>query len=393
MTDFFYFGCYFCLFITAYLLFFHTSTYQTYSSKILGCVMSVYAISITGYLLVISELILAVPFLYKTFAPFNLLIPPLGYLYIRSVVQNERKIGWNDFFHFIPFLIFVGSYTPFYLMPIQEKWTLVNAVVHNFSNNFKSQDGIISEGGYYLARLIQAVLYVYFQWRLINNAEKQATVRFAIPHKSSVIKWLKFFTFMPMVTMLGIVAIYILVMTTSGNAQVGSTNWYSLVVSLSVFSFSVYLLLNPKLLYGIPFSGNPEPQKISRKEDADSDADLGDIYAKDIKIIEEHINNEKICLTPNLSINLFSVMIGIPARDLSFIINNHYKLRFNDFINRHRIDYIVEKIEAGSLNQYTLESLSTEAGFLNKATFNSAFKKHIGSTPSEYIQLNRNKIA
>ena len=286
--------------------------------------MTVYAISITGYLLIISELMLSVPFLYKTFAPFNLLIPPLGYLYIRAVVQNERKIGWNDFFHFIPFLIFVGSYTPFYLMPIQEKWTIVNAVVHNYSNNFKSQDGIISETGYYATRLLQAIIYVYFQWRLIVSAQKQEVVQFTNPHKSSVIKWLKFFTFMPMITMLGIVVIFILVMSTSANAQIGSTNWYSLVVSMSVFSFSVYLLLNPKLLYGMPFSGNIESPKTIKKEGASLAADFGDMYASDIQIIEDCINKEKIFLTPNLNINLLSVRMGIPARDLSFIINNHY---------------------------------------------------------------------
>lgn len=393
MADFFYFGSYFCLLITAYLLFFHTSTYQTHSSKILGFVLIVYAISITGYLLLISELILTVPYLYKTFAPFNLLIPPLGYLYIRAVVQNERKIKWNDFFHFVPFLIFVVSYTPFYLMPINEKLEIVNAVLTNRSQNITSQDGIIPEAGYYLARFIQSVVYVYFQWSLISNAEKQTTVTFAIPHKASVIKWLKFFTFMPMIAFLAIIAIVLVVMNSAGNAKGGSTNSYSLIVSMSIFSFSVYLLLNPRLLYGIPFTGNFEVAKKVNKELVNSEQDFGDIYAKDIQIIEDAFKKDKIFLTPNLNINLLSVQIGIPARDLSFIINNHYKSRFTDFINKYRIGYVVEKLEQGWLDQFTLQALSTTAGFVNKATFNTAFKKHVGLTPSEYIQLKSDKIA
>lgn len=392
MTDFFFFGCYFCLLITAYLLFFHTSTYQTYSSKILGFVMTVYAISITGYLLIISELMLSVPFLYKTFAPFNLLIPPLGYLYIRAVVQNERKISWNDFFHFIPFLIFVGSYTPFYFMPIQEKWTIVNAVVHNYSNNYKSQDGIIPEGVYYIIRFFQSFLYVYFQWRLIRKAQKQESITFTIPHKSAVIKWLKFFTFMPMVAMLGLVAIFVVVLLSKGDEQSASTSWYSLIVAMSIFSFSVYLLLSPRLLYGIPFFDFKEIDQVVGKGTGHTLADLGTTYANDIYIIETLFIKERLFLTPNLSISLVSVTIGIPARDLSFIINNHYKLRFNDFVNKFRIDYITEQINKGWLRNYTIESLFTSAGFVNKATFNAAFKKHKNDTPSGYIKKFNNVI-
>lgn len=357
--------------------------------------MLVYAISITGYLLVISQLMLRVPFLYKTFAPFNLLIPPLGYLYIRSVVQNERRISWNDFFHFIPFLIFVGSYTPFYLMPTGEKRGMVDAVVHNFTQNFKSQDGIIPEWGYYLARFVQAICYVYFQWSLIKKAAKQEIVQFAIPHKKAVIKWLKFFTFMPMLSMLGIVVIFLFAMNAKTNAQVGTSNIYSIIVSLSIFSFSVYLLFNPQLLYGISVFkiSDSNSSKAIKIENESSVKKMGDQFDQDIFLIEQAMQKDQIFLTPNLSINLLSVNLGIPARDLSFIINNHYKLRFNDFINRHRIQYIVDAIDHGWLDQYTLESLSNKAGFVNKATFNAAFKKHIGSTPSEYVQFKANITA
>lgn len=392
MTDFLFFGCYFCLLITAYLLFFHSSAYQTYSSKVLGFVMIVYAISITGYLLILSEWILYIPLLYKTFAPFNLLIPPLGYFYIRAVVKNERKISRKDYFHFIPFFVFVLSYTPFYIMPYQEKWDIVYKVVHDYSNNYKSQDGIIPESIYYLVRFVQAFIYVYFQWRLIRSAEKEVSITFTIPHKASVIQWLKFFTLMPMGALLGLIAIFIVVLSTSSGLQSGSAGWYSLIVSMSVFSFSVYLLLNPKLLYGIPF-GPAEIQTSESKVQTLNEIDLGSTYAHDILLIENAFLKDKLYLTPNLNINQLSVLLGIPARDLSFIINNHYKLRFNDFINKYRIDFVVEKIEQGWLDRFTLQALASTAGYVNKTTFNNAFKKHVGHTPSEYIQLKRDQIA
>ena len=41
----------------------------------------------------------------------------------------------------------------------------------------------------------------------------------------------------------------------------------------------------------------------------------------------------------------------------------------------------------GYLNKFTVESLSKEAGFSSKSTFNVAFKKVNLCTPSEYIAL------
>jgi AraC-like DNA-binding protein len=143
-------------------------------------------------------------------------------------------------------------------------------------------------------------------------------------------------------------------------------------------------LLNPEVLYGIPFITsikNGTNSEIS-KEDKEL---IINMYAKEIHKIEEAFKTDLIFLQSNLNINKLAVILEIPAKNLSFIINNHYNQRFTDFLNLHRIDYIIEKMKGDYLEKYTLESLSMEAGFVNKATFNSAFKKQMKCTPSEFL--------
>jgi AraC-like DNA-binding protein len=109
------------------------------------------------------------------------------------------------------------------------------------------------------------------------------------------------------------------------------------------------------------------------------------MYANEIHKIENAFKADLIFLQSNLNINKLAVILEIPSKNLSFIINNHYNQRFTDFLNLHRINYIISKMQGEYLEKYTLESLSLEAGFVNKATFNSAFKKQMKCTPSEFL--------
>ena len=71
---------------------------------------------------------------------------------------------------------------------------------------------------------------------------------------------------------------------------------------------------------------------------------------------------------------------------LSAYINRQMGVRFNDFLNRHRINSCREYINRGMASDITLEALSEMCGFNNRNTFITAFKKFTGVTPSEYIR-------
>ena len=59
--------------------------------------------------------------------------------------------------------------------------------------------------------------------------------------------------------------------------------------------------------------------------------------------------------------------------------------RFNDFLNKYRIEYITKKINKTYLTNFTMEAIANEAGFASKSSFNLAFKKFNQCTPTEYL--------
>ncbi len=66
-------------------------------------------------------------------------------------------------------------------------------------------------------------------------------------------------------------------------------------------------------------------------------------------------------------INEVAIGIEIPARELSYILNQHFNQRFTDFVNGHRFQAVTEQIKQGFHDRYTIETLSKQVGFLLKA--------------------------
>jgi hypothetical protein len=166
-------GSIFCSVITVYLLFYRTDSNQLFSSRILGVFFIANTWCALAYLLIISGWIIYIPHFYKTAAPFNYLIPPLGYLYIRTLLKNEVAFQKYDWLHFIPFVAFVINYLPLYTMGATEKSKLVALLIEDYSINYTSKDGIFPEYISRAARIIQIPIYLFLQWQLLLTFNKK----------------------------------------------------------------------------------------------------------------------------------------------------------------------------------------------------------------------------
>ncbi len=103
-----------------------------------------------------------------------------------------------------------------------------------------------------------------------------------------------------------------------------------------------------------------------------------------ILVLQEYMEKEKPYLKPDISLKELSGLVAIPHRHLSQIINENLHQNFYDFISKYRIEEAKRLLsEAG--NKTILEILYT-VGFNSKSSFNSAFKKFTGITPSKYKQ-------
>ena len=104
------------------------------------------------------------------------------------------------------------------------------------------------------------------------------------------------------------------------------------------------------------------------------------------KKLDALIQKEKPYLEPELTLPDIANKLHVGTHLLSKVINEMYQKNFHDFINSYRIEEFKHLAKQPKFRGYTIVSVAMEAGFNSKTSFNRAFKKIVGITPSEYLK-------
>ncbi|MFK7887535.1 MAG: helix-turn-helix transcriptional regulator [Gammaproteobacteria bacterium] len=110
-------------------------------------------------------------------------------------------------------------------------------------------------------------------------------------------------------------------------------------------------------------------------------------YAEVLTRIDQLMHTEELFREPALTIAVLAKRSGYPQYLVSEAINRERGGNFYDYVNRWRIEAVKESIDAVRANAkpaQTIIDVAYAAGFTAKSTFNKAFKRYAGMTPSAY---------
>ena len=107
-------------------------------------------------------------------------------------------------------------------------------------------------------------------------------------------------------------------------------------------------------------------------------------------LIEINMENEKHFLKRDFTIEMLSKDINTARCYVSQVINEKFNMHFNSFINEYRIKEARRLISDPNKRHFTIETIAREVGFGSKSTFNAAFKKYTGITPSFFYRSLKN---
>jgi AraC-like DNA-binding protein len=100
--------------------------------------------------------------------------------------------------------------------------------------------------------------------------------------------------------------------------------------------------------------------------------------------IENLVKGERLFLEPEVSLAMLSKNLKISTQKISYAINTRAGCNFNEYINRQRVEYAANLLNKKEGIALTIASIGTEAGFNSLSSFNQAFKKVTGKTPSQF---------
>lgn len=100
--------------------------------------------------------------------------------------------------------------------------------------------------------------------------------------------------------------------------------------------------------------------------------------------LEQYIDQHKSFLNGDLRLKDIADELNLSTHVLSQVINEQFDQSFSDFINMKRVEEAKRLLtDPGKVNEKII-GIAYDCGFNNKTSFNNAFKKFTGVSPSAY---------
>lgn len=298
---------------------------------------------------------------------------PVFYLYIISVCYADFKLRPKYLLHLLPFLIVNLVLSPrFYTVGVASKISFI-----------QNRQNMIEFQFLHILIHLQIITYITAVFSVLRKSKTLYLENFAGKSVSSY-NWL--FQFTIVLTILYLVALLKNILKFSDYPHISEWLKIGLLVS-SLFVFCWYLfkaLNNPDIFRNIDSKLKLVSELVSEENSREQSTLAEQKHNEELVKLRKYMVEKKPFLNPPLTIQDVSNELEIPVRDLSLLINHQIGQHFYDFVNTYRIENAMDILKDDTKNKVTILEILYQVGFNSKSSFNTAFKKHTGITPTIY---------
>ncbi|MEJ0033369.1 MAG: helix-turn-helix domain-containing protein [Bacteroidota bacterium] len=354
-----------CLFLIALISI--KGSRNSFASRLIILLLIILGMTNIGYLVTSSELSQKVPELILLAFGGMWIFGPVFYLYSRAIVDQDFKWKHIYWLHFIPYLYQVGL-NIYLLYSLDHEFFLV------FMNHFKKGLlGILLREKISIAiQIVQMSVYLVMTLLWIRKFKLKIGSAQFIVSMTERVKWLNSLAFSFWMFLVPVIFLYFMVVFRGFHDPL--TNYsYTLVTSLIIFMLAYKLALSPELL-------SPDFAQKYRAY-MQFEGDEGVQYVEKIRNL---MTTKRLFTNPDLSLAILAEELKLPTHQLSKLINEKFGKSFTDLVNEYRVEEFIAKMNDPKYQNFSLYGIALDVGFNSKSTFNTAFKKITGKTPSEF---------
>jgi AraC-like DNA-binding protein len=312
---------------------------------------------------------------------FTFLQLPTFYLYIVSVCYSDFKLKPKHLIHIIPFII-----ANLILLPRFYSVNLASKII--FLENNSSMLEIQFN---HIFIHFQIVFYIIAAFMILRKAKKIYLENYTGASMESL-NWLFQFTlalsFFYSIALLKNIFKFSTYTNISEWLKIGLFLFELLIISWYLFK----ALNNPNLFRTIDSRLKLVSKIVSEERKNEQLIENEKEDDKDLTKLKMYMIEEKPFLNPSLTIQDISIDIGIPVRELSLLINHKLNKHFYDFVNIYRIENAMGILKDSTKSKVTILEILYDVGFNSKSSFNTAFRKHTNTTPTEYRKKLKSNI-
>ena len=317
----------------------------------------------------------------------NLLHGPILYLYVQTLVRNQRTtLGKSALLHFIPFLVF---YLAFITMDHQRP---MRPTLDNPEGSSSLLAALMAQFG-----LINGLIFIAYSVATIYalmKHQKNITGIFSRNDNQISLNWLYALP----------AAFAVLVILNFVNENVLDSTAVVKPLTFHMLSFLTFIILlcffgvkqKPVFLFKHSTNEVEDAQESNVADDCDisavepknndiSDCDISnEATVRVLEDIQDYMLREKPFLNVDFTVYTLAEAVDIPRRNLSQVLNKGLSKNFYQYVNEFRIEEVKSLLKDPNHNKSTILDIALSSGFKSKSSFNSLFKQHCGMTPSQY---------
>lgn len=364
---------------------------ESFSARVLAAYLFCASIILLNYDLTNTDFFLDFPHLWRTVAWASFCAPPLAYLYVRTVLEQEFKYRNTDFLFFLPAVIYMLTMVPFLILDSPHKLEILEKLMSDHSLIPKEPEGSLPQGWGFLFRTGYGLIMAFAQYALLAKTRKRILMGSdPVKQNRDTFNWLFYFTLVMFFSYL----LLFLETVLHVSSFIDLNSLIILTISANVFFICTYLLVRPNILYGMTGwlqeqvnEEGPQAELVTQSSRAKKTTLSLDQKREYKTALQNHFRENQPFLRVGYKIGELSRELDIPGYQLTAFINQEYGKNFNELINDHRLDYLEHLLQSSPDNfQYTLEALGNMAGFNSRSAFIEAVKKKTGKPPVEYFQ-------
>ena len=356
-------------------------------NRLLAGLMLVFSLDLAMAVYHASAVSVRAPALIGLDLPIALLYGPLLYLYVRTLTSERPALRRADLWHLVPFALVTLFLVPFFLRSGAEKLVLMQDPSGSLQTRalavlspFKLTHGCV-----YLALVVRRL-----------KRHRQRVLDAGSEAERVMLGWLR--TLTAGVVGLLTISVVLYVVGARGRAAVVGMDPTGIYDDLTLLGVTVFV-------YAFGYVGLRHPSLFAPTTEAVSDESpaAGAVpYARSGMRPDEAAQHrdrlvalmETECLyrRGDLTLQDLADALGISAHNLTEVLSTQLGQSFYEVLNGYRVREVQARLLDPADAHLTVLAIGMEAGFNAKSSFNAAFKRHTGMTPSQYRQRQREAV-
>jgi AraC-like DNA-binding protein len=307
------------------------------------------------------------PFVSNIARGMVLLLGPALYLYTLSVLKPDFRFRPIHILHLIPYVV---AFVIFRIQGRSYSKEIIIASVDSLMQGRSSMDWITTL--WFVLYFIHLLIYVAFARKQMRSSVKDKESNYLMPLQQRA-NWLKQFAFIFILIALVFIGITGYIMAT-GVYTITGNFIYTIVLALLIYLIAWQAISDKTLLV---------PDFATKYRSGNMNDEQKKAILSRLLHLFEH---EKIFTNPELKLSVIAEKVQAHPHVLSQVINEKLNKTFNELLNYYRIEEFKAKVNKQEYANYSIMGIATKVGYNSKSSFNGAFKKQNGVTPSEYMK-------